>query len=36
MVVGELSAGFGLVELLHATVHQCLLNLFDLLEEPVG
>src|SRR5215211_177359 len=36
MVVGEPPDGFGSIEQLHATLHQGLLDLLYLLEEPVG
>jgi len=36
MVVGEVSDGFGLIEQFDTTLHQHLLDLFDLPEEPVG
>src|SRR5215207_5414112 len=36
MVVGEAFDQLGLIEQLHASVHQRLLYLLDLLEEPVG
>jgi hypothetical protein len=36
VVVGEVPDGLGLVEQLDAALHQRLLHLGDLLEEPVG
>ena len=36
MVVGEAFYQLGLIEQLHASVHQRLLYLLELLEEPVG
>ncbi len=36
MVVGEAPDGLGLVEQLDTTLHQGLLDLFDLQKEPVG